>query len=516
MSKTNKIMGRDLKYILVYIIVFTLVVIFNIGIDIEKPHLKTNYRYPPHPTTYDNQSHIIYTSLWGERHTKDRKVVENLVYSIANNVNNATLKIFVDREIGEDLKYFVSYMKFIQIIHCNKLVKPGESTRFQCYQDEINKENPKSKFALVDAADVHFLGDIFHKITEPLHLVQEPAHHPMSKCKWHKMWITQCPSYGMKTWNRINSNSMICAGTIFGTGAGLKDFLKVFVRKLKQTQCNDQGMLNILVYTGVIKPTLWPHEDKIVLSMNVAKEYNYDGAYVVHTGDNPNAVTTMISRDELLFKDVLSYEESSKAKGLLLEFHKVMERNNIDYIIDGGTLIGAMLHQQRIPWDDDMDVYIYKWQLDRLSTVLKKTNLQLVSSYDGLYYKVYCKCHQKVKNNRHWNWPFIDIGLIESDINNNAWEVRSKDPKYKNHRYKENWLFPARDIWYEGVRLRGPNNPEAFLDHRFGKDWDKKCVYNNWDHKLEKVRYPSLGDGNKQVIKQCDSLKWLPTATAAT
>ena len=73
--------------------------------------------------------------------------------------------------------------------------------------------------------------------------------------------------------------------------AQLRPFMDIYVKELHRTNCNDQGVLNVLVRLGKIaRVRIWRHEDGIVLSMNVARTFKHNNAYVIHTGDNPKAI----------------------------------------------------------------------------------------------------------------------------------------------------------------------------------------------------------------------------------
>lgn len=58
--------------------------------------------------------------------------------------------------------------------------------------------------------------------------------------------------------------------------------------------------------------------------------------------------------------------------GILKDFDKICNENNLDYFLVGGSAIGAIRHKGFIPWDDDIDVGMSREDYDKFLKIVKK------------------------------------------------------------------------------------------------------------------------------------------------
>ena len=199
---------------------------------------------------------------------------------------------------------------------------------------------------------------------------------------------------------------------------------------------------------------------------------------------------------------------------------KLLIKNDIQYWVDGGTLLGAVRHGGIIPWDDDVDISIFYKDRNKvleLKEELKKNGYGLAKTFYGL--KVYdlngtpikrdlwkehrqkfkkknpsvtkrsqisveaSKTYKKSKKTKYmeYKYPFLDI--FYTKIQNNK-IVYLKKQWLKCVQDKEH-LLPLKKYKFYNIKVYGPNNPKQYLDNCYGPKWNEHAII-AFDHKKEK------------------------------
>lgn len=120
----------------------------------------------------------------------------------------------------------------------------------------------------------------------------------------------------------------------------------------------------------------------------------------------------------MLEKDRTKYLQK-KGLELLEVFHDFCEQNNLKYILDFGTLLGAVRHQGFIPWDDDIDVAMPRDDYDKLIRIITEKGLKndlffQTHETDLNYYFLFSKI--RIKDDR-----FVEESLSHFDIITGPW-----------------------------------------------------------------------------------------------
>ena len=94
----------------------------------------------------------------------------------------------------------------------------------------------------------------------------------------------------------------------------------------------------------------------------------------------------------------------------LLRFvDNVCKKHDIDYWLEGGTLIGAVRHGGFIPWDDDIDLSIMRKDYEKLIKILPEE----ISKYE--YFKENCGLSLLIENQKNYFEGFRSVYDVDDE-----------------------------------------------------------------------------------------------------
>lgn len=190
--------------------------------------------------------------------------------------------------------------------------------------------------------------------------------------------------------------------------------------------------------------------------------------------------------------------ESIKILKITIE---VLNRYNVKYYLDFGTLIGAIRDKAFIPWDDDMDISLvneedYKKLPDILAEIKKSNYRTYLVTFDdslkGRKLKGKTIYHSeinftsennyrvaKIRNSRFWKFGkgrnCLDIFCKYKYKNDLAWVAQGRIHSIPNDKLSNELL----EIDFYGIKCSVPKNYDEYLTSMYG-DW--KTPKEDWQY----------------------------------
>lgn len=201
-------------------------------------------------------------------------------------------------------------------------------------------------------------------------------------------------------------------------------------------------------------------------------------------------------------------ELQDKILQIAVYIDSLCEKHGIKYYLMGGSALGALRHSGFIPWDDDLDIFMYPEDYQKFKTVFFNSGdqenyyLQQLSECDGRILSAKLRLNNTTyieEATREWKIHqgiFVDIFLLHNAPKNNllrlmqcfsAKLVLAKGQKEKGVRYTGiKRLFstvagclPRRTVLKNGLRglYRYDRRDTQYVCHFVGKAFFQKGIY---------------------------------------
>jgi len=171
------------------------------------------------------------------------------------------------------------------------------------------------------------------------------------------------------------------------------------------------------------------------------------------------------------------------AERMLKKMAIIFDRCNIDYWIEGGTLLGIKRENRLLPWDNDVDMSMNHDQLDKLDcfySELKKAGYRTRTRYFDKTSDFFTKGNIRMLKIRERRFFGLIKGAVCLDVfikyehgGNSYWEIDNKTKFVPSKFYRT-----FDHITFKGFDYKIPALTEEYLSYRYG-DWQKQVK--NWD-----------------------------------
>ncbi len=195
-------------------------------------------------------------------------------------------------------------------------------------------------------------------------------------------------------------------------------------------------------------------------------------------------------------KYLLQGKNLEVAEKMLEDVTRILEKHNVRYWLDFGTLLGIVRERRLLPWDYDMDISIFEDDRQKVHDVvmpeIKKSNYRIYSRYHHIEnHDVIKKGEFRAFRVKNYRWKFFR-GYVNMDI----FVMYKKDDYHywyelhNIHRIPSKLIEEFDTIEFNGKMYTIPKLYDEYLTYHYG----------NW--RIPVKDYNSAVDGTKTAIKE--------------
>ena len=196
--------------------------------------------------------------------------------------------------------------------------------------------------------------------------------------------------------------------------------------------------------------------------------------------------------NELKFTDPVTVRRVYALAGAI---HDVFTSTGIHYWTSGGTTLGCVRHNGLIPWDDDLDLCIYRTDEHKLTSEAKRLLDDKgfeVTEAPSFGHRVFHKTDSDRLPDCHLHrYPFCDIFVMKTCggdkccIENRCGRTLWPNEVYNTKDTKKTERRPFGDLL-----LNCPANSEDYLSRNYGEEWRTEGATQSYDHTTRSMVKP--------------------------
>ncbi|MBK3519498.1 LicD family protein [Carboxylicivirga marina] len=178
----------------------------------------------------------------------------------------------------------------------------------------------------------------------------------------------------------------------------------------------------------------------------------------------------------------LEGRKNKKAQKLLERVVSIADKCNLDYWLEGGTLLGIVRENRILPWDNDLDISVRDVSdkdIENFVKALKKDGLRLrmrLFTHDYSFAKTGDYRLLKIRTKFLWfiKGPVVlDVFFKKTEGNHVKWVINKTQKQVPSHFHDE-----STTITFNNYQYKTPKNYREYLTYRYG-DW--QVVRKDWD-----------------------------------
>ena len=173
-------------------------------------------------------------------------------------------------------------------------------------------------------------------------------------------------------------------------------------------------------------------------------------------------------------------------KDILFEVVDLLDKHNIPYWLDYGTLLGATREGDFIPWDVDADISCFEEDKEKILKLIPELEKIFLISIRAFNNTAIVVC-TKEKSEEDKKIPHLDIFFWHKEgkmLKRKAYvglDSPTGTDTNKGRDFPIEWVSQFASLPIGDKMLSVPKNPVFFCEFRYGKSWITPMTIPNWN-----------------------------------